>query len=583
MMNNKLRFIVRKILQIAACFTLFCSQCFSPQTSQATETANIKENNVREAFFAKQGWYPENQQQLELMLEKEFSTTTDTDKLPNKITANHIQGIISPHAGYVYCLETAAHAWRHLINRQTERVFVLGPSHRAFTDKAVLCDYQALKTPLGKLSVATTTNRQLLQKFPQLFTANNRLHDVEHSIEIQLPLIHKTLGAVQLIPIIMPHGDLELLKKIGTAIGELLTAQDLIVMSSDLSHFPTQKAAAEVDQDAMNSWLSLNPDIIYQTEEKWQNSPKTSTAMCGVSAIVVGINALNKAFGQGELQTLNMHHSDSGVTSGDTSRVVGYGSALVITKKGETMPETSANMKQDIKKNTAKQADSEQASDEQVSNVQADSEQANNKQAGNVQADDKQTDDTTQLFSLSARQQMLTIARQTLEQKLAGKKVSIDNPNLAELEKSGYGIFVTMKNNAQLRGCIGVFSSDKPLWKLVSEFAIASSQDQRFSSNPVTVKELPEIDFEISILSPLRQISSYQEAKLGVHGIVIEKGWNRGVFLPQVATETGWNLEEFWGYLCRDKAGLPMNIYEKPDAMTKLFVFSAEVFGEKNN
>jgi AmmeMemoRadiSam system protein A len=359
---------------------------------------------------------------------------------------------------------------------------------------------------------------------------------------MQLPLIYKTLGKVRIVPVIMPQAEPEALQQIGNAIASVLEPEDLIVISTDLSHFPPRKIATEVDQDAMNSWLTLNPEVIFQTEEKWQKSQKTSTAMCGVAAIVTGISALNKAFNSENLQTLNMHYSDSGTASGDTGRVVGYGSALIVHKT-TNLPE-----KEKADKNKERNAP----------------EPTENK-----------------MFNADTRKEMLLIARKTLEQHLSGQKVKIENPGLPELEKNGYGIFVTMKNKGMLRGCIGIFSSEKPLWKLISEFAIASSQDQRFYNNPVTEKELPEIDFEISVLSPLRQIKSYQEAIIGTHGIVIERGWNRGVFLPQVATETGWNLEEFWAHLTRDKAGLPVTLYREPDAQTKLYIFDAEVFGEK--
>ena len=107
---------------------------------------------------------------------------------------------------------------------------------------------------------------------------------------------------------------------------------------------------------------------------------------------------------------------------------------------------------------------------------------------------------------------------------------------------------------------------------------MASSRDSRFVLRPVTLQELVEIQIEISVLSPLERVQKYDEAILGQHGIVVEKGNQKGVLLPQVATDTGWNLEEFWSYCSEHKAGLKADSYLDPTV--NLSVFNAEVFGE---
>jgi len=127
-----------------------------------------------------------------------------------------------------------------------------------------------------------------------------------------------------------------------------------------------------------------------------------------------------------------------------------------------------------------------------------------------------------------------------------------------------------------LRGCIGRFEPDEPLYRVVQEMAIAAAtEDYRFP--PVTPQELGELDIEISVLTPLRKISSIDEIQLGRHGIYIKKGGRAGTFLPQVATETGWSKEEFLGYCARDKAGLGWNGWKDAD----IYVYEALVFSEQ--
>ena len=173
---------------------------------------------------------------------------------------------------------------------------------------------------------------------------------------------------------------------------------------------------------------------------------------------------------------------------------------------------------------------------------------------------------------------LLSLARKTLEQWLLFKKRPSPEGLPEELQKTGHGMFVTLKNKEELRGCIGCLNSEDPLWKLAMEYAVEASRDSRFTFHPVRFSEMKEIKLEISVLSPLRKIKDYKETVLGTHGIIIEKGWSRGVFLPQVATETGWTLEEYWENLATHKAGLPANAYKSPD--TILYVFEALVFSE---
>jgi len=172
---------------------------------------------------------------------------------------------------------------------------------------------------------------------------------------------------------------------------------------------------------------------------------------------------------------------------------------------------------------------------------------------------------------------LLKTARNTVEAVITRKpipKPESDDPELT----ANCGCFVTLKNQDQLRGCIGQFTSEMPLLELVVEMAKASATgDPRFFADPITPDELEQLDIEISVLSPLKRTDDPLSLRLGIDGIYIKKGGASGCFLPQVATETGWSEEEFLSYCCAHKAGLAPDAWKDPS--TEVYLFSADVFG----
>ncbi len=142
------------------------------------------------------------------------------------------------------------------------------------------------------------------------------------------------------------------------------------------------------------------------------------------------------------------------------------------------------------------------------------------------------------------------------------------------------GAFVTIHKQGVLRGCIGNIIGPQPLYLTVHDMAIeAATADPRFPSlNP---DELEDIEIEISVLSEPKKVDDVNEIKMGVHGVIVKRGFASGVFLPQVATETGWTKEEFLSNLCEHKAGLSPDAWQDKD--TQLFSFTAQVFGEKGS
>ncbi len=179
-------------------------------------------------------------------------------------------------------------------------------------------------------------------------------------------------------------------------------------------------------------------------------------------------------------------------------------------------------------------------------------------------------------LSAEDRQTLLGVARRTLESYLGSGDVPVwrtESPALLHPRAS----FVTLRRrgSGELRGCRGEYRPRRPLIESVAQMAIASAvDDSRFP--PVTADELPEIQIEISALTPLRPIRPH-EVEVGRHGLMIVKGPRAGLLLPTVPVEYGWDRDEFLKWLCR-KAGLPDDAWRTDDV--ELYGFEAESWGE---
>jgi AmmeMemoRadiSam system protein A len=176
------------------------------------------------------------------------------------------------------------------------------------------------------------------------------------------------------------------------------------------------------------------------------------------------------------------------------------------------------------------------------------------------------------------KRELLGIARSSIAAALQDKPTrgALENPPSQELLRPG-GAFVTIRINRELRGCIGYMESLLPLAEVVAEVAVkAALDDPRFP--PLTLSELDRASLEISVLSPLQRVCSKNEIQVGTHGLMLELGLSKGVLLPQVATEYGWNAEEFLEAVCR-KSGLHRSAWSEPEA--RMSVFSAEVMNER--
>ncbi|MDI6809785.1 MAG: AmmeMemoRadiSam system protein A [Candidatus Eisenbacteria bacterium] len=178
------------------------------------------------------------------------------------------------------------------------------------------------------------------------------------------------------------------------------------------------------------------------------------------------------------------------------------------------------------------------------------------------------------MISKDGKKRLIEIARESINNYLLTGKV-LEPPDEAGELSEKKGAFVTIKESGRLRGCIGQIHSTRPLYLTIADMAVeAAFHDPRFE--PLDEDELAELEIEISVLSPLERVKDVSEIVLGEHGLLIQKGFQSGLFLPQVATENKWGLSKFLDHLCL-KAGLPKGSWSDAD----LSKFTAEVFGER--
>ncbi len=433
--------------------------------------------------------------------------------------SHDVVALISPHAGYVFSGEVAATSFNQLDPaKKYDNIFILASSHRMAFDGASVYTAGDYITPLGKVQVNLDLAAKLVKDNPVL---NNKTepHIYEHSLEVQLPFLQYKLGNdFRIVPIIVGTQSAATCKKIGAALKPYFNGNNLFVISTDFSHYPSYEDATIVDHLTAEAIVRNSPAALLEALEKnnEKDIPDLATSLCGWTSV---LSLLYMTGGRTDLQFQALKYMNSGDSElyGDKDRVVGYYSIVVEKKPGDG-------------------------------------------------------------FSLGEREKetLLRIARSAVSETAGVKGLPLEDPaGFSDRLREPYGCFVTLKADGALRGCIGRFETTTPLYELVREMAIAAaSQDYRF--RPVEAGELGGIDIEISILTPLKKIGSIDEIELGRHGIYLKKGFSTGTFLPQVATETGWTKEEFLGHCARDKARIGWEGWKEAE----IYTYEAYVFGE---
>jgi len=499
--------------------------------SNSKEIKLIQAMKIRPAQVAG-AFYPADKTELQNQVSELLNSAQKLEIKNSKLII-----LIVPHAGYIYSGSIAAAGFKQIEGRSIHRVILIGPSHQSWFEGAAVDQNDAWETPLDKVFVDRDWAKKIIDPENKIIFSSDP-HLPEHCLEVELPFLQSTLTEFKIVPILLGMADEQTLTVLAEKIAQNLDEQTLLVVSTDLSHYPNYEIAQQVDQKTIEAILSGDPVKFDQTitQQMAVGYPNLDTCACGAKAVKAGLLAAQK-LGQGEWRLIK--YLNSGDTAGDKGRVVGYAAIAFYSKsKGKNQPADSSTVS--AGRSSKPQLKSQKLTEEQ-------------------------------------KQQLLKIARESLAAYLAGKGLAqyqIDDPVLNQK----LGVFVTLKKNGQLRGCMGNFYPETPLWQTVQKQAIiAATEDPRFP--PVTQDELNQLEIEISVLSKPEKIDDWRQIKLGKHGVIIRRGLHSGTFLPQVARETGWDLETFLSVLCQQKAGLSADCYQDP--ATEIFVYTTETFSSK--
>ncbi len=437
-----------------------------------------------------------------------------------------IIGIVSPHAGYVYSGQIAAHAYKQIQDESYDVVVLMGNAHRVGFTGASIDGVEAYQTPLGNVPVDMELARKLVSEKNDV-EIDSTPHIDEHSLEVQVPFLQKVLKKpFKILPILFGYRHGRAFSYLIQKLPEHLEGKKaLVIASTDLTHFPKYQDACRIDRKTAEAIASMDPQTVIQieAEEMRKSTPGLECVLCGSTA-TRAVMEISKILGadQGEL----FQYANSGDIVEETrDRVVGY-AAIGFIDVGENGSQTVSEHQQSMKGLTEKE-----------------------------------------------KKTLLGLSRYVLKIAVKGKEIEIKDP-ADDIFKAKRGAFVTLKIDDRLRGCIGYILPHYSLWKSVIDNTVsASSKDPRFP--PVTMDELDKIEIEISALTPPYSVSSYEDIQIGRDGIILRKDFHQAVFLPQVATEQGWDLKQTLSHLSM-KAGLRRDEWKS----ASFEVFQAEVFNE---
>lgn len=424
-------------------------------------------------------------------------------------------GLVVPHAGYIYSGAVAAAGFKQLEGHPLDTAVIISADHqRPLSQPIAVYAEGGFATPLGVVAVDVALAQALIAAEPKI-RADTSAHAREHVIEIELPFLQRVCPQCKIVPILMGDDADETVNALANALLRVLPGRRAVVIaSSDLSHYPPAAEAREVDAATLDAILTGNPARVRQAIAQSMARGYANLFTCACGEAAI-LTTMQVAQGLGaDTITLLRYANSADAPGGQSDQAVGYGAVLFWRYRP---PELTP-----------------------------------------------------------ARQQaLLHLARTTLATYLESNQLPDYQTTDAELTRPS-GVFVTLKKAGELRGCIGHMQADAPLWQAVQKMAVAAAtSDPRFP--PLTRAELDQVEIEISVLSPLSRLDDWEAIQVGTHGLVLDYHGQRGVFLPQVPVEQGWNRTQYLDNLCL-KAGVPQGCWRDPAA--KLYTFTAIVFGE---
>ena len=474
------------------------------------------EATVREATHADGLWYPGTAAELREMVDGYLAG------VKREPVAGRIAALIVPHAGYRYCGHVAAYAYKQIEGMKFDTVVLVGPSHNYRFSGASVYESGVYRNPLGDVEVDSKIAKQLIDENDAIKFAP-QVHIPEHSLENQIPFLQRTLSKFKIVPVVMGDSTKSDCDMLSNALASVLKGKNvLLIASTDMAHYPVYDEAVKADKATMSAVETMDTDLIRERLDKYlkRGVRELHCMLCGRGAVLVVMNVAKK-LGADSVKILKYANSGD-VSIGDKKRVVGYMAAMMYDSEGSEALDAPLNEEQ--------------------------------------------------------QEVLLKLARESIETYLkTGKKEQLKTDD--ERLKIEQGAFVTLRKHGELRGCIGHIVPIEPLCDTVADMAIAAAtQDPRFPK--VTLREMKDINIEISVLSIPRRVQSADEIEMGKHGVIVQKGYKKGVFLPQVATETGWDKVTFLEHLCSGKARLSKDAWKDED--TELRIFTAQLFEEED-
>ena len=507
------------IITIAACST----DDRGGAAAKEDPDMSIPREEIRPSVLAGT-WYPANADDLRQTVQEYLDTAAVTGD------SGPVRGLVAPHAGYLYSGPVAAYAYNQVAGGRYDTVVIVAPNHAdpRLNFSSVMTS-GAYETPLGVVPVDGVTAQAVVDhaagdtvRASDLGHRDSSGGRQEHSLEIQLPFLQVVLGEFTLVPVVMGAQDETAVRELASAIAAAVRGRNaLLVASSDLSHFFDAESAEDRDALVAKYISAGNPMGLIG------DITVAQSRVCGAGPIAAVMIACRE-LGAETTHVLRMENSYD--TSGQNpDKVVGYLAAAIMEGKDGA---------------------SDDAGDKKAPEVGVEL---------GISDEEKDT--------------LRGVVRETLKAVVNGGPVpEFDIPDGILGEE--WGAFVTLNKDGRLRGCIGNIVGTRPLIETVAQMARAAAlEDPRFPA--VKTAEMQDITFEISVLTPIRKLESVEEIVIGRDGLIISRGWKRGLLLPQVATEYGWDRETFLSHTCR-KAGLPLDAWKDDD--TTMEIFSAEVF-----
>ncbi|OHB75940.1 MAG: hypothetical protein A2Z25_17330 [Planctomycetes bacterium RBG_16_55_9] len=529
--NRRRRTFQIDVLSVCVCVLLAGNACTrkNPVSGQEKAPARMQEHSgpkktVLRSQLAEMGWYTSDANALGRQIEGLFQNAQAKP-------VDNIIGLILPHAGYQYSGRTAA-AGLKTTDKAYKRMIVIGPTHRLGMEEILSVPRAThYQTPLGQIPLDVELIDKLLTY--SVFRHVPQAHEYdrggqEHSVQIELPLLQHRQRDFKLVPIVAGQCSPETVARAAAILKSVVDEETLVIASSDFVHYGPNYSYVPFTDNVPEQIKKLDMgayEHIAQLDGPGflEYRRKTGATICGSVPIAILLSMLSEPAKSHWVQ-----YATSGEMTGDYTNSVSY---LSVAFSGAWAAPSD------------------------------------------IEPEAENTELTEQDKEL-----LLTLARKTMVYALENRRV----PEASDLDitptaamKSPRAAFVTLKKHSQLRGCIGDIFPQRPLYKSVILNAIgACVNDRRFA--PVSMEECNDVTIEISALTAPAPVGSPEEIRIGIDGVVLSKDERSAVFLPQVAPEQGWNLDQTLTQLSL-KAALPADAWKDG---ASFLVFQAVVFGE---